>query len=86
MTAANVGMVLDMVRTGLLVFEQSLYNDINPPTPDTVRTGKMLKMEVLGWGTLKNCQYIYKKKLTLKSVGEFIYHLYLEYKISWSNI
>lgn len=48
-TAANVGMVLDMVRTGLLVFEQSLYNDINPPTPDTVRTGKMLKIEVLGW-------------------------------------
>lgn len=34
-TAANVGMVLDMVRTGLLVFEQSLYNDINPSTPDT---------------------------------------------------
>lgn len=61
-TAANVGMVLDMVRTGLLVFEQSLYNDINPPTPDTVRPGKILKTEVLGWGTWEKITYkIYKK-------------------------
>ncbi|XP_062615666.1 KICSTOR complex protein SZT2-like, partial [Saccostrea cucullata] len=41
-TAANVAVVLDAVRTSLQVFEQSLYNDINLPSPDMTNLGDSL--------------------------------------------